>query len=116
PAGERGRLVLDHVSFAYEPWRPVLKDLSLELAPGETVALVGPTGAGKSTAAALVLRFFDPQAGRILLDGEDLRDLRLSSLRDGVSVVLQESFLLPLTVAENIAYGCPQASREEIAA
>lgn len=114
--GERGHLVFERVRFGYDPARPVLEDISFEVLPGETLALVGATGAGKSTLAALVLRFFDPQAGRILLDGIELRDVRLASLRGQVSVVLQESFLLPLTVAENIAYGCPHASRDEIVA
>jgi ATP-binding cassette subfamily B protein/subfamily B ATP-binding cassette protein MsbA len=111
-----GHLVFEQVSFAYEPGRPVLKRVSLELQPGETLALVGATGAGKSTLASLVPRFFDPLEGRVLLDGIDLRDIRLRSLRAQVAIVLQEPFLLPLTVAENIAYGCRGASREEIIA
>jgi len=111
-----GRLVFDHVTFGYQAGRPVLRDLSLELAPGETVALVGTTGAGKSTLAALVPRFFDPWEGRVILDGMDLKDLRLASLRSEIAIVLQEPFLLPLTVAENIAYGRQDATREEIVA
>jgi ATP-binding cassette, subfamily B, bacterial len=116
PAGRRGHLVFDRVSFVYEPGRPVLQAISLELLPGETLALVGATGAGKSTLASLVPRFFDPIEGRVLLDGMDLREVRLASLRAQVSMVLQESFLLPLTVAENIAYGCEGAHRDEIVA
>jgi ATP-binding cassette subfamily B protein/subfamily B ATP-binding cassette protein MsbA len=116
PAGGRGHLVFERVSFGYEPDRPVLQAISFELMPGETLALVGATGAGKSTLASLVPRFFDPLEGRILLDGMDLREIRLAALRAQVSVVLQESFLLPLTVGENIAYGCEGASRDEIVA
>ena len=111
-----GHLVFDRVTFGYEPGSPVLRELSLELAPGETVALVGTTGAGKSTLASLVPRFFDPWEGRVLLDGMDLRDLQLASLRDEIAIVLQEPFLLPLTIAENIAYGRQTAGREEIVA
>lgn len=111
-----GHLVFERVSFAYEPGRPVIKEVSLELEPGETVALVGATGAGKSTLASLVPRFFDPLGGRVLLDGVDLRGIQLASLRAQVAVVLQEPFLLPLTVAENIGYGCPSTSRDEIIA
>jgi ATP-binding cassette, subfamily B, bacterial len=111
-----GHLVFERVSFAYEPGRPVIEEVSLELEPGETVALVGETGAGKSTLASLVPRFFDPLGGRVLLDGVDLRGIQLASLRAQVAVVLQEPFLLPLTVAENIGYGCPGANRDEIIA
>jgi ATP-binding cassette subfamily B protein/subfamily B ATP-binding cassette protein MsbA len=94
----------------------VLRDLSLTIGAGETVALVGATGAGKSTLVSLVPRFFDPWAGRVLIDGQDVRALTLQSLREQVALVLQEPFLLPLTVAENIAYGRPGAGREEIVA
>ena len=114
--GARGRLTLEGVTFGYEPGRPVLDDVSLEVHPGETVALVGPTGAGKSTLISLLPRFFDPWNGRVTFDGHDVRDLRLESLRSQISLVLQEPFLLPLTVAENIAYGRPEATREEIVA
>lgn len=119
PARDRGaigRLVFDRVTFGYDEERPVLKDLSLEIAPGETVALVGTTGAGKSTLASLVPRFFDPWEGRVLIDGKDLKSLQLASLRGEIAIVLQEPFLLPLTVAENIDYGRQDASREEIVA
>ena len=78
------------------------------------IALVGPTGAGKSTLVSLIPRFFDPWQGRVTIDGVDIRTLKLSSLRQAISIVLQEPFLLPVTVAENIAYGCPDASREDI--
>lgn len=111
-----GRIRLENVVFGYEQEKPVLCDISLEVAPGETVALVGRTGAGKSSLVSLVPRFYDVWEGCVAIDGVDVRDIRLASLRDQVSVVLQEDFLLPLTVAENIAYGCPSAQREQIVA
>jgi ATP-binding cassette, subfamily B, bacterial len=116
PVGARGHVRLEGVTFGYEPDRPVLTDVSLEARPGETVALVGRTGAGKSTLVSLIPRFFDPWAGRVLLDGCDLRTVRLASLRAQVALVLQEPFLLPLSVADNIAYGRPGAGEEEIVA
>jgi ATP-binding cassette subfamily B protein len=109
-----GRLSFEGVTFGYEPDRPVLHDVSLEVPPGQTVAVVGHTGAGKSTLAALAVRLFDPWRGRVLLDGHDLRSVRLASLRRQVAVVLQEPFLLPLSVADNIAYGRPDASKADI--
>jgi len=114
PPGERGHVLLDNITFGYESGRPVLQSVSLEAHPGEIVALVGPTGAGKSTLVSLIPRFFDPWQGRVMVDGLDVRDLKLSSLRAQVALVLQDPFLLPLTVAENIAYGRPDASREEV--
>ena len=110
----RGHVSIEHVTFGYEPARPVLKDVSLDARPGETIAIVGPTGAGKSTLVGLVPRFFDPQQGRVTLDGQDLRDLELCSLRDQVALVLQESFLFPVSIAENVAFGRPDASRRQI--
>jgi ATP-binding cassette subfamily B protein/subfamily B ATP-binding cassette protein MsbA len=112
----RGQVRLEDVVFGYVAGRPVLEGVSLEVRRGETLALVGPTGAGKSTLVSLILRFFDPWSGRVTLDGRDVRDVTLASLRSQVSLVLQEPFLLPLSVAENIAYGRPGASREEITA
>ena len=111
-----GHVRFENVTFGYESGRPVLEHVDLEARAGEVVALVGPTGAGKSTLGALILRLFDPWEGRIIMDGTDLRDLQLSSLRSQISVVFQEPFLFPLTVAENIAYGRPGADRLEIAA
>jgi ATP-binding cassette subfamily B protein len=112
----RGEVRLEGVSFGYEPGRAVLSDVSLVARPGEVVALVGATGAGKSTLVSLIPRLFDPWQGRVLLDGQDVRELRLSDLRAQVGVLLQEPFLLPLSVAENISYGRPEASREEVEA
>lgn len=111
----RGRHVrVEGVSFGYEKGRPVLHQVSLEARPGEMVAVVGPSGAGKSTLVSLIPRFFDPWEGRITMDGIDLRDVSLSSVRSQVALVLQDPFLLPITVAENIAYGRPGASQREI--
>ncbi|HEV3480020.1 MAG TPA: ABC transporter ATP-binding protein [Gaiellaceae bacterium] len=110
----RGHVSIERVTFGYEPTRPVLQDVSLEARPGETVAIVGPTGAGKSTLVSLVPRFFDPQQGRVTLDGDDVRDLQLRSLRDQVALVLQESFLFPVSIAENVAFGSPDATRLQI--
>src|ERR1035437_2652915 len=111
-----GHVQFENVSFNYGEGQPVLRNVSLSVEAGETIALVGPTGAGKSTLVSLVPRFFDPTEGRILIDGQDLRDVRLASLRSQVALVLQEPLLFPLTVAENIAYGRPDASRTEIEA
>ena len=115
-AGKSGAISLEGVSFGYEPGRAVLHDINLDVAPGETLALVGPTGAGKTTLVSLIPRFFDPWQGRVILDGTDIRDVQVASLRNRVSLVLQDPFLLPLTAGENIAYGRPEASREEIVA
>jgi ATP-binding cassette, subfamily B, bacterial len=112
----RGQVRLEAVTVGYEPGRPVLEEVSLEAGPGETIALVGPTGAGKSSLVSLIPRFLDPWQGRVSLDGVDVRTLTLASLRAQVAVVLQEPFLLPLSVAENIAYGRPGADRAEIVA
>jgi ATP-binding cassette subfamily B protein/subfamily B ATP-binding cassette protein MsbA len=116
PAGQRGHIRLEGVTFGYEPDRPILQDVALEACPGEVVALVGPTGAGKSTLVSLILRLYDPWEGRVTFGGMDVRDVQLASLRAHIALVLQESFLLPLTVADNIAYGRPEASRAQIVA
>ena len=106
----------DNVSFAYPGGNPVLENASLTIRAGETVALVGPSGMGKSSAAKLLMRFYDPQAGRILLDGRNLQEFRLDSLRDQISVVLQDSQLFATTIRDNIAYGRLDATEDEIIA
>jgi ATP-binding cassette subfamily B protein/subfamily B ATP-binding cassette protein MsbA len=115
-ATARGHVRVEAVTVGYDAGHPVLRDVSLEARPGETVALVGPTGAGKSTLVSLVPRFMDPWTGRVTVDGHDIREVQLKSLRSQVALVLQEPFLFPLTVAENIAYGRPSASRADIEA
>jgi ATP-binding cassette, subfamily B, bacterial len=116
PGRLAGHLRVENVSFGYETGRPTLHDVNLEVRPGETVAIIGATGAGKSTLAGLVPRFNDPWSGRVTIDGNDLRDLQLKGLRSQVAVVLQEPFLLPVSISDNIAYGRPRASRDEIEA
>jgi ATP-binding cassette, subfamily B, bacterial len=111
----RGLLVFEDVSFTYPgQQKPALAGFSLRAEPGETVALVGASGAGKSTVAKLLLRFYDPSSGTVRLDGHDVRDLTLRSLRENVSVLLQEALVFDGTVYENIAYGKPDATREEV--
>jgi ATP-binding cassette subfamily B protein len=109
-----GEIVFDDVSFGYEPGEPVIRDVSLRIAPGETVAFVGPTGAGKSTMAKLVTRFYDPTGGRVLIDGADLREVTLLSLRRQLGVVPQEPFLFAGTMRDNVAFARPDASDEEV--
>ena len=116
PNPARGHVRLEGIVFGYEPGRPVLKEISLEVMPGETVALVGATGAGKTTLVSLIPRLFDPWEGRVLVDGRDLRAATLSSVRARVALVLQDPFLLPISIADNIAYARPDASREAIVA
>src|SRR5690606_22624010 len=112
----RGRVTFEDVTFAYAEGRPVLHGVSLDVAPGATVALVGPSGAGKSTLVSLVSRFDDPQAGRVLLDGVDLRELALRDLRGLVGVVPQETQLFSGSVLDNVRYGRPDASEAEVVA
>ena len=115
-AGVQGRGELEHVSFGYTPERTVLKDFSLEARPGQLIAIVGPTGAGKTTLINLLMRFYDPQSGVIRVDGQEIPGLTRSSLRLAWSMVLQDTWLFYGTIAENIAYGRPGATREEIEA
>ena len=110
----RGHIVFDRVSFRYVPEAPVLSEVSFEIQPGQTVALVGPTGAGKTTIANLLLRFYEVTEGSILIDGHDIRQVKLASLRRQVGVVPQEPFLFQGSIAYNIAFGQPEATREEI--
>jgi ABC-type multidrug transport system fused ATPase/permease subunit len=109
-----GRIRFENVSFAYEPGRPALRDVHLAIEPGEVVAVAGPTGAGKSTLANLLLRLYDPSSGAVLIDGHDIRDYKVDSLVEQIGVVLQESLLFQTTIRENIAYGKPKASPHEI--
>lgn len=110
----RGLIEFDRVTFGYDPKCPVLKDLSLRIEPGQVAALVGPTGAGKSSIIGLIPRFYDPSSGTVKIDGLDVRRFRLSSLREQMSFVLQETVLFHATVWQNIAYGKPTATRAEI--
>jgi ATP-binding cassette, subfamily B, bacterial len=112
--GRRGWVRIEKVTFGYEPGRPVLQEVSVEARPGQTVALVGKSGAGKTTLVSLIPRLFDPWEGRVLFDGSDVRRIKIASLREQIALVLQDPFLLPLSIAENIAYGRPGASRQEI--
>jgi ATP-binding cassette subfamily B protein/subfamily B ATP-binding cassette protein MsbA len=109
-----GGIEFKSVTFAYEPGRPVLHDVSFEVEPGQTLALVGPTGAGKTTIANLIPRFYDVSAGAVRVDGRDVREVERRSLRTRIATVLQEPFLFSGTLAENIGYGRWGASREEI--
>jgi ATP-binding cassette subfamily B protein len=111
-----GRVAFEHVTFGYEEDQPVLHDICLAAEPGQTVALVGPTGAGKSSTINLLSRFYDPQAGRITIDGHDLREVTLNSLHRQLGIVLQDTFLFSGTIRDNICYGKPEASEEEVIA
>jgi ATP-binding cassette subfamily B protein len=116
PGRARGQVSFDGVAFGYRNGQPVLRDIALDIAPGEVVALVGPSGAGKTTLASMLLRFYDPDAGAIRLDGRDLKTLSLASLRRNIGLVLQEPVLFGATIRENIAYGRPGATFKEIQA
>ncbi len=109
----RGHVRFENVSFDYEEGQPVLRDVTLDIQPGQKVALVGRTGAGKSTLASLVLRFFDPQQGRVTVDGHDLREVKLRSLRDQVTLMLQDPILFHTTILDNVAFGAP-VSEEQV--
>ena len=111
-----GRVVFDHVWAEYEPGQPVLRDISLEAEPGQTIAIVGPTGSGKTTTINLIPRFWDVTAGAVTIDGIDVRDVTAASLRAQVGIVLQDSFLFSESVLNNIRYGRPEATDEECVA
>ena len=113
-ATSSGEIAFENVAFGYTPERAILSGVNLRIAAGQTVAFVGGTGAGKSTLLSLVPRFYDPTAGRVLIDGHDLRDLTKKSLRNQISIVLQDTLLFSTTIRENIAYGRPAATEDEI--
>jgi ABC-type multidrug transport system fused ATPase/permease subunit len=112
----QGKIVFENLWFGYQADRPVLSGVNLEITPGTTLAVVGASGAGKTTLASLILRFYDPTAGRITLDGSDLRAVTLKSLRKNLALVTQEPILFAATIRENIGYGRPEATQEEIEA
>jgi ABC-type multidrug transport system fused ATPase/permease subunit len=109
-----GRVTFTHAAFGYDPERPVLHDIDLELEPGKVVALIGHTGSGKTTLASLVPRFYDVQAGSVAVDGQDVRTIKLASLRREIGVIAQDPFLFSATVRENIAFGRPEATDEDV--
>ena len=109
-----GHVSYEHVSFRYESDEPVLEDVSVEIMPGQMVALVGPTGAGKTTLANLLIRFYDPASGRVCIDGHDIRHVTMSSLREQIGVVLQDTFLFSGTAMDNLRYGRLEATDEEV--
>lgn len=110
----RGRLVLDRVSFSYTEGEPILKDINLTIEPGQMIGLVGQTGSGKSTLVSLICRFYEPTKGKITMDGVPLNDIKVKSLRGQIGMVLQDTFLFAGTIKENIRYGRPDASDEEV--
>jgi len=110
----RGAVRFERVTFCYEPGRPALDGIDLEVEPGRRVALVGPSGSGKSTLVNLILRLFDPQQGRVLVDGRDVREYTVDSLRSQIGVVLQDTVLFAASVLDNIRYGAPDASAEQV--
>jgi subfamily B ATP-binding cassette protein MsbA len=114
PSSLRGEIVFEHVAFRYEADVPVLRDVSFQVEPGQFVGIVGPTGSGKSTVASLIPRFYDATAGRVVIDGVDVRDYQLQGLREKFGFVLQDTILFRGTVRENIAYGRPNATTEEV--
>jgi len=109
-----GQIAFEGVHFSYRTGQPVLRNIDLNIHAGQRVAIVGPTGAGKSTLVSLLPRFYDPEEGRVLLDGTDIRAFRLKELRQQIALVLQPPLLLPVSIRENIAYGRPEASEEQI--
>jgi ATP-binding cassette subfamily B protein len=111
---KQGEVTFDNVSFAYDPSRPILKNVSFTVPPGKTVALVGPSGAGKSTISRLLFRFYDAVEGEILIDGQNVREVTQDSLRAAIGMVPQDTVLFNDSIAYNVGYGRPEASREDI--
>ena len=112
----QGRVAFENVAFSYSPDKPLIQDLSLVAEPGQTIAIVGPTGAGKTTLVNLLMRFYEVDGGRITLDGVDIRDITRDALRSQMGMVLQDTWLFGGTLAENIAYGVERATQDEIVA
>ena len=114
PSEWHGRVEFEHISFRYQLEQPLIEDLSLVAEPGQTIAIVGPTGAGKTTLVNLIMRFYELDAGRITLDGVDIAAMRREDLRSHIGMVLQDTWLFGGTIRANIAYGKPDATEEEI--
>ncbi len=112
----KGEISFEQVSFGYDASQPILKKIDLHVAPGQKIAIVGPTGAGKSTLVSLLPRFYDPQSGRIKIDGVNISEFQLKSLRRQIAMVLQPPLVFPVSIRDNIAYGRPEASMDEIVA
>jgi ATP-binding cassette subfamily B protein len=110
----KGRIEFRHVTFGYNPYKPILKNIDMVIEPGQTIGIVGKSGSGKTTLINLLCRFYDPQQGHVVIDGQDVRNLAKDDLRKYVGLVLQEPFLFRATIAENIAYGKPDAPPREI--
>ena len=110
----QGEVVFDHAAFSYSKGEPLIENLNLSVHPGQRVAIVGPTGAGKTTIVNLLMRFYDVDGGKILLDGQDIRTLSRDEVRRNFGMVLQDTWLFRGTIAQNVAYGKPDATRQEI--